>query len=74
MIDKAKKKPYSFASYIQPDGSVVCDVEELASELAISFGNVPKSINDTKAMEIVLLARAYNKAKRQPPPQTAGTK
>lgn len=52
-----KKIRGSTASYNTPNGPK-CDIEELAKTYK-DWGNVPLSINDTKAGEIALLARSY---------------
>lgn len=56
---KVKKLYASFASYVMEDNSLECDLDEMAKHLAKSIGNVPEHINDKRACEINLLARAY---------------
>ena len=52
-----KKIKFSFASYVVEKGSI-CDLNELANILS-NCGEIPKNINDTKAMELSLLAQGY---------------
>lgn len=51
------KLPHSLATYSQND-EWITDLEELATILS-NWGNIPKSINDKKAMEISLLAQRF---------------
>lgn len=56
----------SWASYMPKPGQ---DGETNLSELAnllLNWGDIPKSINDTKAYELMLLAKDYLRLKRQP--------
>jgi hypothetical protein len=49
----------SFASFKRDkDGMFETDCETLA-KILINWGDIPKSINDTKAFELKILAEAY---------------
>lgn len=57
-----KKIKHSFGSWFNPmTMETFCEVEDVASELAKGWGDTPKYLNDTKAMEIHLLGKAYLK-------------
>lgn len=56
-----KKLRGRFASYLdQNDKKLIkCSVEEVAETLAGSWGEIPRTLNNTKAMELHLLAIEY---------------
>lgn len=54
-----KKIRGSIATYKDSNNFVICDLDQLAHSFAVNWGNVPKSINDIKAQELHLLAKAY---------------
>lgn len=60
-----EKLRHSTASYVVNGKKKLfrCDVDELAREY-INWGEVPLRLNDIKAMEISLLAKAYLKLKK----------
>lgn len=58
---KKKKVCGTTASYGTKEGAV-CDVDKLAEEYS-NYWNVPKYIDDARAMEIQILARAYRRYK-----------
>lgn len=61
MKNKAIKRRGSFASFRDEKDHTLfrCDVESVAKQLAQNWGDVPKTLGDTKAFEIHLLAIAY---------------
>ena len=55
---KNKKIKHSFASYRAGDRNY-CDLNKLAKTLVNWGDNIPSKINDTKAVELALLAEAF---------------
>lgn len=56
-----KKIKASFASeYNEQTGETTVDINKLARVLS-KWGEIPKTLNDTRAMEISILARRYLK-------------
>lgn len=55
------KKPlkHSFASSVDQNGAIEIDCEKVAKVLAKNWGDIPKRINDTRAIEIHCLAKGY---------------
>ena len=55
------KKPvkHSFASERDQTGAIEIDCEKVAKVLAKNWGDIPKRINDTRAIEIHCLAKGY---------------
>jgi hypothetical protein len=61
-----QKKKNSFATtYNEVSKEFKTDIDSVAKILAASWGDVPLRINDTRAMEIHLLAKAYLKLKKR---------
>lgn len=55
-----KKVKHSFATIYNPmTNECFVDPEDIAKELAKSWGDIPKRINDTRAHELHLLGKAY---------------
>ena len=55
-----KKIKHSFGTIYNPmTMESFVEVEDVAEFLSKNWGNIPKYLNDTRAMEIHLLARAY---------------
>lgn len=57
-MTKNKKVPHSTATYVEPDGYRVCELEELANTYKY-MKNVPERLGWVKASEVALLARGY---------------
>lgn len=66
-MKKKIKRRGSFASYRDHKDKTLwrCDVEEMAKHLSQNWGNIPRSLGNTKAMEIHLLALAYLDLKKE---------
>jgi hypothetical protein len=65
MSKGSRKIKASFASEYNPmTMEWTTDVDEIAKALSKSYGDIPKYINDTRAMEIHLLAKAYLKLRK----------
>jgi hypothetical protein len=55
-----KKIKHSFGTiYNEMTGETFIEVEDVAEILAKNWGDIPKYINDTRAMELHLLGKAY---------------
>lgn len=63
-MNKNKKVKTSIATYEQPDGSNICDLDELAEKIS-KWEMGPEKLNFTRASEIVLLAREFKYMTRQ---------
>lgn len=62
---KRTKIKHSFAAERDEEG-VYIDVAKVAKILAKNWGDIPKTLNDTRALEIHCLARAYLKLRKRP--------
>ena len=52
------KLKHSFATRRNKNGELSCDVKKVA-KILLNYGNIPKSLNLTRAYEITLVAQAY---------------
>lgn len=60
-----KKIKHSFGSYKCKNGSIDIKVVKVAEELAHGWGDIPKKINDLRAMELHVLAVSFLKLKKK---------
>lgn len=59
-MGEVRKIKHSFCSYFEPmTNETFVELDELAELLAKGWGDLPKSINNTRAMELHLLGKAF---------------
>ncbi len=63
---KRTKIKHSFAAERDEGGKMSIDVVKVAKILAKNWGDIPKTLNDTRALEIHCLALAYVKLRKRP--------
>lgn len=63
---KRTRIKHSFAAERDEEGNASIDVAKVAKILAKNWGDIPKTLNDTRALEIHCLALAYLKLRKRP--------